>query len=419
MRLKLLATFVIFLLLLGLCSINAKANFSGPCPIQITILSPNSYERNLNSVFLNVSITVIWDTLRGSDNRWVAYSVDGKANVTMTPIYHGVMDQGSDFSYSMVTAQAIVSGLDEGYHNITVYAKYTYGTYISPGHDTVDFTVGTPKVPPTPNPDAPTITINTPSTNQVFAQDSVILYSITLHIPPSWFRNNWVYGELRSVGYILDNVGKFVVIADESSSNGTRHLGSSNETTIGLIHTISAENSNIVLTGNLSTLPVGSHTVQFSAFWIYPEGSKLQFTNPVVAHFSVATQATALNDSTSQPTQTEQSADPINQSIESSTSSPTMLVVGCVIAVAVVAGLLAYITSTNTQNRTSTIRIRAPNYLEYGNLVILENQHKHGVTAIRPQISPVKESLLRQSRILDGCFFKLNKRTVKRIKFEL
>jgi hypothetical protein len=61
----------------------------------------------------------------------------------MTPHYEGVITEVG-FPFSMVTAMATLR-VPEGLHNITVYAKYNYGGWISEGSKSVEFIVGTPE----------------------------------------------------------------------------------------------------------------------------------------------------------------------------------------------------------------------------------------------------------------------------------
>jgi hypothetical protein len=120
----------------------AGANPS-PGPISLSIHSPSSQGENSNLVLLNVSVVVYRDSLEGSENRWIAYSLDNQNNKTMAPHYEGVITEVG-FPFSMVTAMATLR-VPEGLHNITVYAKYNYGGWISEGSKSVEFVVGTPE----------------------------------------------------------------------------------------------------------------------------------------------------------------------------------------------------------------------------------------------------------------------------------
>lgn len=123
---KLAVSLVIVSLLLGLWVVGeVKANFS-PGPPQVTIISPTNNSPTTNIVSLKVTITVFLDKLTTSEHRWIAYSLDGQNNVTMSPNYQGVSGSG-EFQYSTVTAEATLFGLSEGYHSLAVYAKYDYG----------------------------------------------------------------------------------------------------------------------------------------------------------------------------------------------------------------------------------------------------------------------------------------------------
>jgi hypothetical protein len=122
----------------------ARANPS-PGPISLSIHSPSSQGENSNIVLLNVSIIVYRDSLEGSENRWIAYSLDNQNNKTITPHYEGVITEVG-FPFSVVTAIATLR-VPEGLHNITVYAKYNYGGWISEGSKSVEFIAGTPEGP--------------------------------------------------------------------------------------------------------------------------------------------------------------------------------------------------------------------------------------------------------------------------------
>jgi hypothetical protein len=117
----------------------ARANPS-PSPLQVFIDSPTSYGKNSNSVWLNISIIVFHDTLEGSENRWIAYSLDGQDNVSMAPNYQGV-SLFDGYPGSLATAETAL-WLPDGLHDITVYAKYNYGGWISESNSSVEFVVG-------------------------------------------------------------------------------------------------------------------------------------------------------------------------------------------------------------------------------------------------------------------------------------
>lgn len=123
-----------------------RANPS-PGPLAVDINSPtNKQYQYSNSVWLNVSIMVFQDTLEGSENRWIVYSLDGQDNVSMAPNYQGV-SIFSGYPFSVVTTEAAL-WLPDGWHTVTVYAKYNYSGWISEGSAGVLFVVGTPPNPP-------------------------------------------------------------------------------------------------------------------------------------------------------------------------------------------------------------------------------------------------------------------------------
>ena len=151
-------------MLLLACSVGViTANFE-PGPLQVFIVSPKSYGYNTNPVLLNISVSMFLDPLKGSQNRYASYSMDGQANVTMTPVYQGVSGSGG-YSASTVTSQTNLPNLPDGWHTIMVYVRYDYGTWTNEGSARVEFPVGTPT---SPNPNGPSLTVNVPTKPQVF-----------------------------------------------------------------------------------------------------------------------------------------------------------------------------------------------------------------------------------------------------------
>ena len=194
---KLVISLVIVSLLLGLCIVGeANANFK-PSPVDITINSPTNNGVTTSTVSLKVTITVFLDMLNTSEHRWVAYSLDGQDNVTMSPNYQGVSGSG-EFQYSTVTAEGTLVGLSEGWHSLAVYAKYDYGNWVNEGAEKIKFSVGTPVGLPPPDENTPIIIINYPSQDQNFEEDSRVPFLITITKPIAGF------GSIRTIGYTLD-----------------------------------------------------------------------------------------------------------------------------------------------------------------------------------------------------------------------
>ena len=125
--------------------VGVKANFE-PGPLQVNIISPTSYWDNTNPVLLNISAIMFLDPLTGSENRSITYSIDGRGNLSMTPIYQGVFGTGG-YSYSLVTSQANLPNLSDGWHVIMVYVKYDFGSWINQGSARVEFAIGKPPPP--------------------------------------------------------------------------------------------------------------------------------------------------------------------------------------------------------------------------------------------------------------------------------
>ena len=254
-----------------------KANPS-PGPIQVFISSPTSYGKYSNMVLLNVSVMVFQDSLNGSENRWIAFSLDNQNNNTMLPHYQGV-SVNSGFRFSVVTAMEML-WVPDGWHNITVYAKYNYGGWISEGSQTIQFTVGFPTNAPPTDWISPTIALNHPSQNQVFEEYSIIPYSITVSFPSSWFNNGLVSGRLISICYVLDNTD-LVVIGDEMSAYKTSQ---------SLLDSLTEEKPYLILTGNLSALPIGTHTIEAYAACQYSSDENQKTIRSGTTYFSIGNQ---------------------------------------------------------------------------------------------------------------------------------
>lgn len=86
----------------------------------ISVASPANWNYSSNDISLNFNVNKPVD--------WVVYSLDGKDNVT-------------------VTGNATLTGLSNGLHNITVYAKDAFGNMGA--SETITFTIAKPEPFPT------------------------------------------------------------------------------------------------------------------------------------------------------------------------------------------------------------------------------------------------------------------------------
>jgi hypothetical protein len=267
---------------------SGRANPS-PGPLDVSINSPSSHGQNSNTVLLNVSIMVFQDSLEGSENRWIVYSIDGLDNASMTPNYQGVSIL-SGYPFSIVTANTVL-WVPDGWHYITVYAKYDYGGWISEGSARVEFLVGAPTGP---NPNAPSVTINNPNNAEVFEENSPIPYSFTINIPSSWFQNNQVTGELHSVCYSIDNSTSIITVAGRGMAKGIIVMNGSEP---GFIPAFTAENPTVNLTGTIPPQPSGKHAIMVYVLW-----TAYANENPTSTyfrgHFSVGNQTVQPSNST-------------------------------------------------------------------------------------------------------------------------
>jgi hypothetical protein len=232
---RLIGSLVIASLLIGIYVIEeTKGNFS-PGPLDIRINSPQRNSYTSNQTLLNITISTYADSLNGSDHRWIAYSLDGQENKSITPNYQGI-SWSSGFPFSKVTAQALLNDLSEGAHTITVFAKYYYNNWVNQGSSETKFTVG---ISP-----EPALTINVPYENQVFKEISVIPYSVNVSVSPSAFKDNKNYGYLFSIAYSIDNKKPVEIASD-----------------------VSIDKPHLIYTGNLQNLENGNHTIRLYASW--------------------------------------------------------------------------------------------------------------------------------------------------------
>ena len=85
---------------------------------------------------------------------WVGYSVDLNANVTATEYVSNVTDSYGQFYIVKFTGNTVLTGLSEGSHSLTLYAKDTVGNVGKP--ETIQFTIVKETEPKPQSPSFPT-----------------------------------------------------------------------------------------------------------------------------------------------------------------------------------------------------------------------------------------------------------------------
>jgi hypothetical protein len=298
----------------------ARANFS-PSPIDITINSPTNNGNTTSTVSLKVTITVFLDLLNTSENRWIAYSLDGQDNVTMSPNYQGISGSG-EFQYSTVTAEGTLFGLSEGWHSLAVFAKYDYGNWVNEGAAKIKFSVGTPAGLPPPDENTPIITLNYPSQDKNFEENSVVPFLITITKPIGGF------GGIRTIGYTLDKSRTIVAGENLQYPDDPRSEIVFNGSFPAFVPPFMGNSQNITLSGYLPSLPTGSHKMQIFVFYYDPMGKYAQKAVSNISYFSVGNQ-------TIQPP--NQIIEPINQPF-----TITIVIASTVSATIIALGLLVY-----------------------------------------------------------------------------
>lgn len=203
------------------------------------------------------------DPLEGSENRYITYSIDGQANVAMTPTYQGVTKEGS-YQFSSVTSQATLPNLPDGWHTIMVHVKYDYGSWTNEGSARVEFCIGKPT---TPNPNSPLIRINIPASPQVFPEKQPIPYFLNITIPPSWFGNSMLNCKIYAVSYTLDTSRIITGIAGADAAKGPHGPIVINSSTPAYIPIYTVNHPNIILTGTIPPQTLGNHTMTFQILW--------------------------------------------------------------------------------------------------------------------------------------------------------
>jgi len=203
------------------------------------------------------------DPLNGSENRYITYSIDGKANVSMAPVYEGVIHNGS-YSFSSVTSQVNLPNLSDGWHIIMVYVKYNYGTWTNEGSARVEFVVSKATAP---NPNSPLLKAIIPTSPQVFPEKQPIPYFLNISIPPSWFGNNLLHCEIYSISYVIDNTGIITGIAGADGAKGPHGPTVINCSKPAYIPVYTVDLPYITLTGTIPSQSLGNHTMDFQILW--------------------------------------------------------------------------------------------------------------------------------------------------------
>jgi len=85
---------------------------------------------------------------------WIGYSLDGEANVTITECVSNITDSYGEFNIVKFVANTVLTGLSEGSHSLTVYAKDTAGN--TGESETIHFTTTQETEPSEPEPQPPT-----------------------------------------------------------------------------------------------------------------------------------------------------------------------------------------------------------------------------------------------------------------------
>ncbi len=114
----------------------AKANFI-PGYLQVIIDSPTQKSYDTNSVALSITVKCIQDYYANESDRsirWIGYSLDGNANVSLGSgvFVDGKQAYGSPqaWIFSVYVANTTLTDLTEGQHSLSVYAENKYNPSI-------------------------------------------------------------------------------------------------------------------------------------------------------------------------------------------------------------------------------------------------------------------------------------------------
>ena len=150
----------------------ATANFVPQASINF-ISSPTNTTYGSNFLTLNFTVSFAM-----TNDRWIAYSIDGNENVTVTGV-----DYPIDALWHGINITEPLLKLSDGSHRLDIYAQSVPTSYASPDKRTIFFTIDTasPTLAPSPTPSA-TSPIQSPTPS------STPSLSPTPSIPefPSW-----------------------------------------------------------------------------------------------------------------------------------------------------------------------------------------------------------------------------------------
>ena len=146
-----------------------KANFI-PTAYVNTIWSPTNKTYSSSSLSLNVTVTFAL-----TENRSIAYSLDGNENVTLTGIQYQI-----DNLWQGINITGPLPALSEGSHRLDVYAKSIPASYASPDSKTVFFTIDTTSPTLTPIPtSSPTLNVSLSESASALNYGSTINFTVS------------------------------------------------------------------------------------------------------------------------------------------------------------------------------------------------------------------------------------------------
>ena len=143
-----LAIIIIFTLLVslaaGLQTIElVEANFLPLASVSYIYL-PDNKTYNSNLLTLNVSVSYF---VTSAEDRWIAYSIDGSENVTLTGTEYSI-----DLCWKGINITTPLPKLSEGSHRIDIYAQFSNPiNFSTPDSRTVFFTIDTTTPTPAPS----------------------------------------------------------------------------------------------------------------------------------------------------------------------------------------------------------------------------------------------------------------------------
>lgn len=145
---------VLFLLVSGVQVVEvATANFVPQASINF-ISSPTNTTYSSNFLTLNFTVSFAM-----TNDRWIAYSIDGNENVTVTGV-----DYQIDALWHGINITEPLPKLSDGSHRLDISAQSVPTSYASPDKRTIFFTIDTasPTLAPSPTPSATPTLIQSP-----------------------------------------------------------------------------------------------------------------------------------------------------------------------------------------------------------------------------------------------------------------